>query len=423
MNSYLIQGGSKVYGEVAISPAKNSALTIMCASVLIGGEVFIKNCPKIGDVTVLCSILQSIGVKTEFKSDGLYINASNINSTDLVTDETCKIRASFFLTGPLVAKYGRVTVYKPGGCKIGERGVDIHLDGLRALGAKIEEDGCKFTVTARKLKGCTMRLRYPSVGATENLILAASVTEGVTVIKNCAKEPEVKDLCDFLNLCGAKITGGGTSEIRISGVTELSDGISYLPVPDRIETGTFLLLCYLVGGKIEITRESSENICYLLKKISNNSCQESGFCVNIYRNKLYIESNGNPNGLGRIVTRPYPMFPTDLHPIVAAVGAWAKGTTTIVETVFDSRFAYLRELEKMGARFTLGGNCVTFNGRSLSPAVVDAPDLRGGAGLVLAALKTEGVSTVNNASVIMRGYENFAEKLRGIGAKIKITEG
>lgn len=423
MKNYQIEGGNKVYGEVNVSAAKNSVLPIACASLLLRGETFICGCPKIGDVTVLCKILEGIGVKTDFRDGGLYLNTKNVVSTNVARQESCKIRASFFLAGPLIAKYGSVTVSKPGGCKIGERGVDIHLDGLCALGAKVEEKGNCFTITAKRLKGSVFHLRYPSVGATENLILAASLADGVTVIENCAKEPEVKDLCDFLNLCGAKIKGGGTNVVQIVGVEKLTDSVSYKPIPDRIETGTFLSLCYLVGGKLEIRRESSENIYYLAKKICDNSCQESGFYVNIYSDKIYIQSNGEPKGLGSLVTGPYPMFPTDLHPIVAAVGAAAKGKTTIVETVFDSRFAYLDGLKKMGANFTVCDNSVTFLGKSLKSAIVEAPDLRGGAGLVIAALKAEGVSTVKNADLIMRGYEDFSKKLSRIGAKIKITKG
>lgn len=423
MKNYQIEGGNKVYGEVNISAAKNSVLPIACASILLRGETFIQGCPKISDATVLCKILEGIGAKTLFCDGGLYLNTKNIVSTDVARQESCKIRASFFLAGPLVAKYGQATVSKPGGCKIGERGVDIHVDGLRALGAKVEERDDCFYITAKKLKGNTFRLRYPSVGATENLILAATLADGVTVIENCAKEPEVKDLCDFLNLCGGKIEGGGTNVVRVTGVDKLTDNVSYKPIPDRIETGTFLSLCYLVGGKLEIRRESSENICYLAKKFCDNSCQGSGFCVNIYSDKIYIQSNGEPKGLGNLVTGPYPMFPTDLHPIVSAVGAACEGTTTIVETVFDSRFAYLDGLRKMKADFTTCGNSVTFLGKSLSPAVVEAPDLRGGAGLVVAALKAQGVSVVKNAEVIMRGYEDFSKKLSRIGAKIKITKG
>ncbi len=423
MYSYSINGGEKVYGEVKISPAKNSALTIMCASLLNRGEVFVKNCPNIGDVTVMAEILSAIGANIKRTKEGLIIDTANVYTTNLPEAKTSKIRASFFLVGPLLSRFGTVSISKPGGCKIGERPVDIHLDGFRALGAKVTETESRFIITAPLLRGTKIHLRYPSVGATENLILASVCAEGVTLLSNCAKEPEVRDLCDFLNLCGARITGGGTSVIRIDGVKKLSKGISYKPLPDRIEAGTFLLLCYLLGGKVEITSLSYENIYYLVKKILDNTCNSGGFYANIYSDKVYIYSDGNPRALGRFTTMPYPMFPTDLHPLVSAVGAFSKGETTVVETVFDSRFSYLDGLKKMGADFTLKGESVTFRGRPLHGEVVTAPDLRGGAALVLAGLKAEGTTIVKQAENVMRGYEDFSLKLRKIGAKIKLSKG
>lgn len=421
MLSYSMEGGNKVYGEVQISSAKNSALTVMCAAIL-NKEVFIKNCPNIGDVTVMSEILSSIGATVKRTSDGLYIDASNVYTTDLPKSKTSKIRASFFLVGPLLSRFGTVSVSKPGGCKIGERPVDIHLEGFKALGAKVSETESRFIITAPILHGAKIHLRYPSVGATENLILASACADGVTLLFNSAKEPEVKDLCDFLNLCGAKITGGGTSIIRIDGVKKLNSGITFKPLPDRIEAGTFLLLCYALGGKVELSGVKCENIYYLVKKILDNTCNNDGFYVKIYNDNIYIYSDGNPKGLGRFVTMPYPMFPTDLHPLVSAVGAAASGETSVSETVFDSRFSYLQGLKKMGADFTLHGETVTFRGRALHGETVTAPDLRGGAALVVAGLKAEGKTVVKCAENVMRGYEDFSLKLRKIGAKIKTVK-
>lgn len=423
MYKYLIEGGSPLCGEVEISPAKNSVLTLICASTLLSGGVLIEKCPKIGDVIVMCDILRKIGATIVWTKDGLYVNAENIRTADLPREETKKIRASFFLSGALLKKFGKVTLYKPGGCKIGERGLDIHLAGLEKLGAKVYETEEKFVLTCEELRGTNFILRYPSVGATENLILAAATAKGETVLKNCAKEPEVKDLCDFLNLCGAKIYGAGTNEIRIIGVKKLKGNLSYSPVLDRIEAGTFLLLFLLVGGKGEIKFDEGKNIYSLTKKILDNTCNYPSIYVKIYREKICVRACGEAKGLGKIITAPYPGFPTDLHPILAAYAATLQGETTVEERIFDSRFLYLDQLKKMGADFIKNGNAVTFKGAPLHGAEVIAPDLRGGAGLVLAALKAQEKSTVLNADAVMRGYEDFDGKLRKLGAKIKLTKG
>lgn len=421
MSYFSIEGGRSLYGEVKISPAKNSVLPLMCSAILVG-ELFIENCPKIGDVLVMCEILNKIGGTVKWQDGGLYINTENVHSTVLPEEETKKIRASFFLVGAMLKRFGTVTVTKPGGCNIGSRGLDIHIDGLKSLGAKVLETENEYIFSAERLQGRTFNLRYPSVGATENLIMASVTALGETILKNCAKEPEVKDLCDFLNLCGGKIYGAGTNTLRIQGVKKLKGKVSYLPLPDRIEAGTFLLLFMLVGGEGEISFVGKKNIYLLMKKILDNACNKDGFCVNIYREKIYICANGFPEGLGKIVTSPYPGVPTDLHPLISAYASSAKGITTIEENVFDCRFAYLDGLKKFGAKFTKKGNVVTFNGTKLHGAEVYAPDLRGGAGLVLVGLKAEGKSKVFNGDVIMRGYDDFAVKLQKIGANIKFAK-
>lgn len=423
MSEFVIKGGNSLYGGVKVSPAKNSVLTLMCASILLGDEVLIKDAPNIGDVNVMAEIINAIGGKAERKAEGLYINTKNVCETVVPKDKSSMIRASFFLCGALVSRFKSATLYKPGGCKIGERNVDIHLEGLKKLGVQITDYGDRYYFECKKLCGAKIKLRYPSVGATENLITAAVSACGVTIVENAAKEPEVKDLCDFLNLCGAKIKGGGSSKIYIQGVQKLNGKICYKPIPDRVETATFLLAGYLLGGKFEISSIKTENIYFLMKKIRNITCNKRGFCANIYREKIYIQSDGNPEGLGSLVTAPYPMFATDMHPLCSAVGAAASGVTEITENVFESRFSYLDGLKLFGADYVKHKQTVTFFGRDLHSADVTAPDLRGGACYVLAALKAQGVSTVKSAETVMRGYDGLDKKLATLGANIKLTDG
>ncbi len=420
MSSYLINGGKSLYGEIKISPAKNSALTLMCASSLTDGKVFIEDCPDIGDVKVLSEVLTSIGASVKRKKGGLEIDGRPIFTPELPKNTASKIRASFFLTGALLSRFGYAKIPKPGGCKLGTRPVDIHLDGLKKLGAEVFETDEYVTLFTSCLKGCKINLRYPSVGATENLILAAVTAKDETVIKNSAKEPEVKDLCDFLNRCGARIKGGGSDEIVISGVNKLNGEISYRPISDRIEGGTYLTLSYLLGGKVEICGINSQNISSLTKKILDNTCKNGDLYVKIYSNKIYIQSRGENLAFGTIKTGPYPLFPTDLQPIITCSAAALKGSTVVTESVFDNRFQYLQELEKTGASFKTDGKTVTVNGGRLHGADMVAPDLRGGAGLTVTALKIEGFSVVENAEVIMRGYEDFDKKLSNAGADIKL---
>lgn len=422
MSSYYLEGGNKIYGEVKISPAKNSVLALACASVIIDDEIFLTDCPDIGDVRVLSEVLEESGVTVRRNADGLYMDGRSVFTPEISKNSGSKIRASFFLTGALLSKFGYAVMPLPGGCKLGARPVDIHIDGLVKMGAKVKTYEDRIVFYAGKLKGAKINLRYPSVGATENLILAAVKAEGETVIKGSAKEPEVKDLCDFLNLCGAEISGGGTDEIVIRGVKRLHGKISYRAVPDRIEAGTFLTLCYLLGGKVLISGVNSQNICSLTEKILDNTCNNGALYVNIYSDKIYIQSDGKSRGFGNLKTGPYPAFPTDLHPIIACAAAGLDGETIISETVFSSRFGYLEQLRKLGAEFAVENDKVTVFGGKLKGAKTTAPDLRGGAGLVVASLVAEGKSVVEKAEVIMRGYERFDKKLSAIGAKIKLRE-
>ena len=413
MTKYLIGGGRKLYGEVRIQRAKNSALTLIAASLMIKGGVKIVDCPKIADVFTMIKIVRRIGGSAVFDKDGLYLDCTGVFTTKLPDRLTGEVRASFFTAGALLSRFKTVSLMRPGGCDIGARPIDIHLEGLAALGAEYSEEDCRLHLYAAKLKGTRFRLKYPSVGATENLIMAAATAEGVTVLENCAREPEVKDLQDFLNLCGARITGAGTDKITIAGVSALHGGVSFTPVADRIEAGTFLLAALSTGGEVNVCGAKEENILPLVKKIKKNACK-----LYINNDNIYIQSTGRPESFGSVVTAPYPLFPTDLQPQLAAVAAMSEGKTIITETVFDNRFAYAGELLKMGACVAVAGNVAVIDGARLYGAKVEAKDLRGAAALTIAALSAEGESEIIGIEHLERGYENFAGKLSALGADI-----
>ncbi len=422
MPYYSINGGRSLNGNVSISRAKNAVLPIMCASLMIKGKTLIRDCPKLGDVLVLADILRGFGAKLTFTPEGLLIDAQNIRNNKIDGALAGKIRASFFLVGALISRLKIAECPMPGGCQIGTRAIDIHLDGLKGLGVEISQENSTIFFDGKNAKANRIKFRYPSVGATENLIMSAVFLEGDTFIENCAQEPEVKDLCDFLNRAGAKIYGGGTGFIRITGVKNLHTEIDYLPIPDRIETGTFLLATYLLGGKVRLDGAKPENIFYLIKNNPNNTCKNTTNYVNIYSESIYIVSDGCPKPFGDIICAPYPLFPTDLQPLVTTVSAFLQGTTKITETVFDSRFSYLEQLKRMGADFTLKDNVVTVTGKSLTGCTVTAEDLRGGAALVLAGLKAKGHTKVLGAQHVMRGYLDFDKKLKSLGADITLKD-
>lgn len=413
MAKYLIGGGKRLVGEVRVQRAKNSALTLIAASVLIRGAVKIVGCPRINDVFVMVRILERIGARCEFLSDALIIDCSHIYTTKLPDKLTGEVRASFFITGALLSRFKTASLIRPGGCNIGARPIDIHLEGLKALGANCGESDCRLNFYAEKLCGVNFRLKYPSVGATENLMMAATLAEGVTVLENCAREPEIKDLQDFLNMCGAKITGAGTRKITICGVKSLHGGIEFIPIADRIEAGTYLLAALACGGEVSIKGVKSENISPLIEKIKNNTCK-----LYLDSDNIYITAVGTPIGFGNVVTAPYPLFPTDLQPQLTAVAASANGRTVVTETVFDSRFRYVDELIKMGADVAVAGDTAVINGKRLFGAEVAATDLRGGAALTIAALAAEGRTTLSGIEHLERGYEGFFEKLKNFGADI-----
>lgn len=415
MSKFVVDGGKKLYGSVEIKSAKNAMLPLLAACVMLGTEAEFSACPKLGDVLVMLEIIESLGGKYSFSGDNLKVDCSSLYSYELPEKAAKKIRASIFLTGPLIARFHRAFSFRPGGCSIGNRPIDMHTDCLKQMNVRVSYDGDFTYLRCDRLVGADIKLRVKSVGVTENVMMAATLAEGETVIYNAAREPEIVCLADFLNACGAKISGAGTSRVVISGVKELTKKkIFFKPVGDRIEAGTFILACLGSGGEIEINNADFSHNALLLKKVYDNACK-----IALYDDKIYIKASGAGKSAGYVKTAPYPGFPTDLQTPFIAYATTLKGVTRVRECVFDGRFRQLAELKKAGADITVENDLATVRGvNSLHGAEVAALDLRGGAASVIAALKAEGRTVIDCAEVIDRGYERFEKKLAALGADI-----
>lgn len=413
MEKIIVNGGGRLDGKIRVESAKNAVLPMLAGSILTNDDVVIKNCPKIRDVIVMIKILRALGVKVIFDGNDLVVNASGINNF-VITPQLCgEMRSSVFLLGALLSRTGRAEMSLPGGCKIGERPIDLHIVALKSLGVDFYDVSSKIVCESKGLYGAEIYLAYPSVGATENLLLAGVTAKGRTVIKNCAREPEIKDFCRFLRSMGANIIGDGTDTIVIEGVKKLS-GTEYTPIGDRIEAGTFLIATLMNGGTVEISNCFSQNLLPLIDKFCYNSCK---FKAN--NDIIFIKSKKKIKGF-TITTAPHPAFPTDLQAQVCALACVADGCSVVTETVFENRFLHLPEMARMGADIVFDNCRAVFKGvKTLHGETVFAKDLRGGAGLVLAALKAEGTTIVNGAVHINRGYYRFAEKLNALGANVK----
>ncbi len=417
MEKYLITGGRKLSGKINIESAKNAVLPMLAGAILTDKPVVIKNCPKIKDVMSMINILNELGVKTKFYETNLEIDASNLKSYKINQKLSKELRSSIFMLGALLSRTGRAVTAYPGGCEIGLRPIDIHIDGLKKLGVNVVENGGEIDCTAYKVKGAEIYLDFPSVGATENLILASVLCDGETVIRNCAREPEINDLIDFLNSMGAKIVGGGTATVRISGVKRLG-GTEYKPMGDRIEAGTYLIATAITGGEIELRNCSKENILALTHKVCNNTCK-----ITSKNDILYYNSIGMRTPVF-VETSPYPGFPTDLQSQIMALATVCSGTSLITENIFETRFKHVAYLNKMGANIRVLGRTAIVNGvKRLHSASVTAEDLRGGASLVLAGLNADGRTEISGINHIERGYFDMVGKLRALGAQIELGKG
>ena len=414
MDKYVIDGGRKLYGTVALQSAKNSVLPLLAASILTEKRVVIRETPEITDVKCMAQILRELGADVRFSGGNAIIESANACCHEISSVLTGELRSSVFMLGSLLTRFHRALIAYPGGCDIGLRHIDLHLNALKQLGVSISErDGCIFCA-CEKLRGAEILLDFPSVGATENILLAAVKAEGRTVLAGAAKEPEIVDLQNFLNAMGAKIAGAGTDVIEIEGVKELG-GVTYRPMKDRIEAGTFLIACAACGGEVETSGLKGENLRLLLHKLRENGCK-----IHTKNDKIKIESRGRLRCNRRIETMPFPGFPTDLQAQATALNAGAEGGALIVENLFETRFKYVPELQKMGADIEVKGRHAFVRGvERLHGASVVAGDLRGGAALVIAALGAEGRTEVLDLSHIDRGYADFRGKLKRLGAEIR----
>ena len=417
MSYYIIKGGKKLEGSVKISGSKNAALPIIAGAILNVGQTRLYNVPNIHDTQVTLEILRFLGCKVSKKNDKIEIDSRKILKKEIPEHLMREMRSTVIIAGALLGRFKEVKFSYPGGCDIGARPIDLHLKAFKKLGINIEEDYGFIRCKCDRIVGTNIDLDFPSVGATENIILATVLAEGTTVITNAAKEPEIIDLVNMLNKMGAKIEGAGSNEIKIEGVKKLKD-ISYRIIPDRIEAGTMLCAGAITGGNIEITNVAPEHITAILSKLEGTGCK-----LGVKKNFVELIAPKRLKAV-EITTMPYPGFPTDMQSVFGSILCVAKGTSIIVENIFENRFRYIPELTRMGAKAKIEGKTAVITGRrGLTAANVNSTDLRGGAALVLAGLQARGTTTINNINYILRGYENLDSKLRKIGADIKLEEG
>ena len=416
MSKLIIQGGKKLEGEVQISGSKNAALPIIAGTVLIKGKTTLYNVPNIQDVQTMFEIIKDIGGKVIKKNNKIIIDTSKIHTYEIPETLMRKMRSSVILAGAIIGKYKKAKFSYPGGCEIGSRPIDLHLKGFEKLGINIKEEYGEIICETEKIIGTQIHLDFPSVGATENIILASCLAEGVTVLTNAAKEPEIEDLVKFLNKAGAKIKGAGTDRVEIIGVKKLTE-VSYNIMPDRIEAGTYLVAGAITGGNIKVTNLNSNHIEPILNKLD-----EAGCVLKIEKNAVEIKAPKRIKAVD-IKTMPYPGFPTDMQSIFGALLTTAKGTSIITENIFESRYKYVQELNRMGAKINVEGRTAIIKGtKRIQGASVVASDLRGGAALVLEGLVAKGVTQVDNVHDILRVYENIVDKLKNLGAKIYLED-
>ena len=416
MKQIKIEGGNKLEGEIRISGAKNSAVALIPAAILCDEDATIFNVPNISDIDALNEILEYLGAGVKREGETIKIDSSTIVNREIPKGISKKLRASYYFMSALLGKYKKVQMYFPGGCSIGARPIDQTLKGFKALGAKVVEDGDKYTITADELVGSYVYLDMPSVGATINTILVATKAKGTTIIENAAKEPEIVNVATFLNNMGAKIIGAGTSQIKIVGVEKLHRCMHEV-IPDRIETGTYIIAAALIGNKVKITNVIPEHVESLTSKLI-----EIGVDIEEGNDYFIVSSKENYKST-KIKTLGYPGFPTDLQQPITTLLTQCNGISEVEETIYEGRFKNIEYLNKMGAEIKVNDNKAFIYGKTvLKGKKVTATDLRAGACLVLAGLIAEGTTTIDNVDHILRGYENIIEKLTNVGAKIELVE-
>lgn len=422
MAKFLVQKSGPLKGEVTISGSKNAVLPILAATLLSKEDCTIKDVPALRDVDVMCRLLESLGasVNMDFENNRVSVNASGDLCYEAPYDLVKMMRASILVISALLIRTGRALIHLPGGCAIGERPIELHLKGLRALGATIDEEQLSHgivDVTAEELHGNDIYLDFPSVGATEVIIMAASLAKGTTILENAAQEPEIVDLANFLNKMGARIKGAGTDTIKIEGVEQFR-GVAHHVIPDRIEAGTFMVAAAITGGRVLIRNMLPNHLKAVIAKL-----RECGVKIEMADEGVLVIADENPIVSTDIKTLPYPGFPTDMQSPFMALLTVARGPSVVIETVFENRFMHVGEFNRMGANIKTEGKAAIIPGsKKLQGAQVVATDLRAGASVVLAGLVADGTTEVSQIYHIDRGYENFAEKLRGLGANIMRIE-
>lgn len=414
MEQYIIKGGTPLVGEVEIGGAKNAALAILSAAIMTDETVTIENIPDVNDINVLLEAIADIGAMVQrVDRHTVRINGASVNNLSIEFEYIKKIRASYYLLGALLGKYHKAEVALPGGCNIGSRPMDQHMKGLRALGAEVEVEGGTIVAEADKLMGSHLYFDVVSVGATINVMMAAAMAEGTTIMENVAKEPHVVDVANFLNSMGANIKGAGTDVIKIKGVPKLHK-TQYSVIPDQIEAGTFMFAAAVTKGDVTVLNVIPKHLEATISKLEEIGCEVEEFddAVRVVAKKRLRSTH--------VKTLPYPGYPTDMQPQIGVALALAEGTSIITESIFENRFKYLDELARMGANAKIEGNSATIEGvEKLSGARVSAPDLRAGAALCIAGLATDGITIVDDIVYIQRGYERFEEKLRSLGGLIE----
>ncbi|MFI3326080.1 MAG: UDP-N-acetylglucosamine 1-carboxyvinyltransferase [Clostridia bacterium] len=414
MSVIIINGPNKLSGQLKIQGAKNSALPILSACVLCKGQSVIHNCPKLTDVKAAVSILENLNCKCKWENDSLIVDSSDVKCKAIPENLMREMRSSIVFLGAILGRCKKAMMSFPGGCELGARPIDLHLLALKRLGTQIDESqGFLMCEVKEKLQGNYINLSFPSVGATENIMLAASVANGRTIIENAAREPEITDLANFLNICGAKIIGAGSSNIIIDGVKELNGG-DYSVMSDRIVTATYLAAAAITGGEILLKNCPKEGVKNIFPIF-----EESGCRVIEENDNIYLSAPKKLKSLGKIRTMPYPGFPTDAQAPIMAMACLAEGSSVFVENIFESRFKHAGELARLGAKINIEGKVAIVQGvDKLWGANLQSRELRGGASLVVAALASYGKSSIIGTEFIDRGYENLEENLRGLGAKI-----
>ncbi len=413
MEKYIIRGGRKLNGSVKVHASKNAVLPILAASILTEEKVRIRNCPGISDVVNMLEILRILGCRIDWEGSDVVIDSSQADKHKIPVSLAKKLRSSIFMLGSIIGRFGSARISYPGGCDIGLRPIDLHIKGLKSLNVDIVEHFGMIDCNGKGLCGGVINLDFPSVGATENIMMAATLAKGKTVILNAAKEPEIEDLQNFINAMGGKVSGAGSSTVEIEGVSELH-GAEYSPMPDRIVAGTYLIAGAMCGGEIEVQNVNAEHIQSVLFKLRESACK-----IECNRDKIVLTAPERLQACHLIETNPYPGFATDLQAQMLAALSIAEGTSVIVENIFETRFKHAGELVKMGANITIRDRMAVVRGvPQLSGAEVFAFDLRGGAALVLAGLAAAETTIVNDIYHIERGYFEFEKNLSALGADI-----